>query len=221
MLLSHFSCVRLFVTPQTAAHHAPLSLGFSRQERWSGLPFPSPMHESEKWKWSCSVNVQLFVTPRTTAYQAPPSMGFSRQEYWSELPLPSPSYDMSCYNFENCFKEMGRNQPWTQRLAVSKTIKMILVRLPVTNFKMTIRADCAVSPWSPCHWSKKVLAHWLLGHRGREWDFGLASALPDTPVTASKIKQTFLSTNFASLLAFERWAARPHFPFQGHLYKSQ
>ena len=32
-----------------------LSLGFSRQEHWSGLPFPSPMHESEKWKWSCSV----------------------------------------------------------------------------------------------------------------------------------------------------------------------
>ena len=31
------------------------SLGFSRQEHWSGLPFPSPMHESEKWKWSCSV----------------------------------------------------------------------------------------------------------------------------------------------------------------------
>ena len=33
-----------------AAHQAPSSLGFSRQEHWSGLPFPSPMHESEKWK---------------------------------------------------------------------------------------------------------------------------------------------------------------------------
>ena len=38
-----------------AAHQAPLSLGFSRQDHWSGLPFPSPMHESEKWKWSRSV----------------------------------------------------------------------------------------------------------------------------------------------------------------------
>ena len=38
-----------------AAHQAPLSLGFSRQEHWSGLPFPSPVHESEKWKWSRSV----------------------------------------------------------------------------------------------------------------------------------------------------------------------
>ena len=47
-LLSHFSHVRLCVTPLTAAHQAPPSLGFSRQEHWSGLPFPSPMHESEK-----------------------------------------------------------------------------------------------------------------------------------------------------------------------------
>ena len=39
LLLSHFSRVRLCVTP---------SLGFSRQEHWSGLPFPSPMHKSEK-----------------------------------------------------------------------------------------------------------------------------------------------------------------------------
>ena len=38
-----------------AAHQAPPSLGFSRQEHWSGLPFPSPMHEREKWKWSHSV----------------------------------------------------------------------------------------------------------------------------------------------------------------------
>ena len=38
-----------------AAHQTPLSLGFSRQEHWSGLPFPSPMHESEMWKWSHSV----------------------------------------------------------------------------------------------------------------------------------------------------------------------
>ena len=48
LLLSRFSCVRLSATPETAAHQAPPSLGFSRQEHWSGLPFPSPMHESEK-----------------------------------------------------------------------------------------------------------------------------------------------------------------------------
>ena len=36
------SCVRLFVTPWTIAYRALLSMGFSRQEYWSGLPFPSP-----------------------------------------------------------------------------------------------------------------------------------------------------------------------------------
>ena len=50
LLLSHFSRVRLCVTPSTAAHQAPPSLGFSRQEHWSGSPFPSSMHENEKWK---------------------------------------------------------------------------------------------------------------------------------------------------------------------------
>ena len=48
LLLSRFSRVRLCVTPETVAHQAPPSLGFSRQEHWSGLPFPSPMQESEK-----------------------------------------------------------------------------------------------------------------------------------------------------------------------------
>ena len=47
LLLSHFSRVWLCATPEMAAHQAPPSLGFSRQEHWIGLPFPSPMHESE------------------------------------------------------------------------------------------------------------------------------------------------------------------------------
>ena len=39
---SELNRVRLFVTPWTVAHQSPLSMGFSRQEYWSGLPFPSP-----------------------------------------------------------------------------------------------------------------------------------------------------------------------------------
>ena len=54
LLLSCFSRVWLCATPETAAHQAPPSLGFSRQEHWSGLPFPSLMHEREKWKGSLS-----------------------------------------------------------------------------------------------------------------------------------------------------------------------
>ena len=52
LLLSRFSRVQFCATPEMAAHQASPSLGFSRQKHWSGLPFPSPMHESEKWKWS-------------------------------------------------------------------------------------------------------------------------------------------------------------------------
>ena len=72
-LLSHFSRVRLC---------APPSLGFSRQEHWSGLPFSSPMHKSE------SEVVQSGLTLQDP--QAPRPMRFSRKEYWSGVPLPSP-----------------------------------------------------------------------------------------------------------------------------------
>ena len=41
-MLSCFSPVQLFATPWTVAHYVPLSMGFSRQEYWSGLPFPPP-----------------------------------------------------------------------------------------------------------------------------------------------------------------------------------
>ena len=42
MKVKLLSCVRLYGTPWTEAYQAPLSMGFSRQEYWSGLPFPSP-----------------------------------------------------------------------------------------------------------------------------------------------------------------------------------
>ena len=42
MKVKSLSRVRLFATPWTVAYQAPPSMGFSRQEYWSGLPFPSP-----------------------------------------------------------------------------------------------------------------------------------------------------------------------------------
>ena len=88
-MLSHFSCVWLSATPWTMAHQTPLSMWFSRQEYWSGLPFPSPVIKYEVKSLS---RVRLFATPWTVACQAPPSRGFSRQECWRGLPLPSPCY---------------------------------------------------------------------------------------------------------------------------------
>ena len=96
-----------------AAQQALPSLGFSRQEYWSGLPFPSPMHESEKWKWSHSVmsdslrphglQPTRLICPwdfpgKSTGVGLPlpslpwtiQSMKFSRPEYWSGYPFPSP-----------------------------------------------------------------------------------------------------------------------------------
>ena len=48
------SCSTLCDPIDGSSPGSPIS-GFSRQEHWSGLPFPSLTHESEKWKWSCSV----------------------------------------------------------------------------------------------------------------------------------------------------------------------
>ena len=42
MKVKSLSRVRLFATPWTVAHQGPPSMGFSRQEYWNGLPFPSP-----------------------------------------------------------------------------------------------------------------------------------------------------------------------------------
>ena len=97
MLLSHFSRVRLCATPETAAHQAPPSLGFSRQEHeWVAISF------SDAWKWKVKVKSlsrdRLLATPWTAAYQAPLSMGFSRQEAWSGVPLPSGTGNSLDYN---------------------------------------------------------------------------------------------------------------------------
>ena len=87
LLLSCFRHVRPCATPRTAAPQAPPSLGLSRQEHWSGLPLPSPMHACLLHCFSC---VQLCATVWTGARQAPLSTGISRQEYWSGLPFLSP-----------------------------------------------------------------------------------------------------------------------------------
>ena len=112
-------CVQIFATPGTVAPQAPLSIGFSRQEYWSGLPFPSlgdlpglgielaslappalagefftmvPLGKTQLFLRASHVTShgQLFATPWTGTHKAPLSMGFSRQKYWSGLPFPPP-----------------------------------------------------------------------------------------------------------------------------------
>ena len=49
-VLHSFKCVRLLATLWTVARQAPLSMGLSRQEYWSGLPFPSPKKKKREMK---------------------------------------------------------------------------------------------------------------------------------------------------------------------------
>ena len=66
-MLSRFSRVRLLATPWTVVHQAPLSIGFPRQEPWSGLPFPTPGYLSDPSVSShllhCQVDSLLLVPP--------------------------------------------------------------------------------------------------------------------------------------------------------------
>ena len=104
MKVKSLSCVRLYVTTWTAAFQAPPLMGFSRQEYWSGLPFPSPedipdpgidpglrhcrqmvyhlSHQrSPSFEFSSVQSlscVQLFATPWTAAHQASLSINNSR-----------------------------------------------------------------------------------------------------------------------------------------------
>ena len=100
MKVKSLSHVQLFVTPWTVAYQAPPSMGFSRQEYWSGVPFPSPgdlpdpeikpgysalqadaLPSEPPGKLKVKVKVAqscLFAIPWTIE-----SMEFSRPEYWS------------------------------------------------------------------------------------------------------------------------------------------
>ena len=85
------SRVQLFATPWTVAYQAPLSLGFSRQEHWSGLPFPSPMDESDN-ESEVAQSCRTLSDPMDCSLPGSSVHGFSRQEYWNGVPLPSPGY---------------------------------------------------------------------------------------------------------------------------------
>ena len=141
-MLSHFSRVQLFVTLWTVACPNPLSMGFSRQEYWSGLPFPSQgdlpipglLHCRQILYHLCHLGspivelllllllsrfsrVRLCATPETAAHQAPPSLGFSRQEHGSGLPFPSPMHESEKWKWKVKVKSLSCVRllatPWT------------------------------------------------------------------------------------------------------------
>ena len=92
---------------------------------------------------------------------------------------------------------------------VHKTIKMTWVRPQMTNLKMTVRADCAVSAYSTTITS----VYKGSGPTGFQWrgsGFGSMSTTPTAQLPESEIKQTFLFTNLTWLLDLKQRAAAPH-----------
>ena len=81
------SRVRLLATPWTTAYQAPLSMGFSRQEYWSGVPSPSPCMCAKSLQLGPTLcdpidfSVRWFLCTLVSL-----SIGFFRQEYWSRFP---------------------------------------------------------------------------------------------------------------------------------------
>ena len=77
--------------PIDGSHQAPPSLGFSRQEHWSGLPFPSPMHESES-ESEVAQSSPTLSDPMDCSLPSSSFHGIFQAKYWSGVPLPSPEH---------------------------------------------------------------------------------------------------------------------------------
>ena len=106
-VLSHFSCVQLFAILWTIACQAPLSMGFSRQEYWSGLPFPSSFTCTRKQKefmWLALLQYLLYCSvldPNLQYLQSMPiysytAILFGNKKKWSTD---------TCYNMDKLWKE--------------------------------------------------------------------------------------------------------------------
>ena len=101
-----------------AAHQAPQSLGFSRQEHWSGLPFPSPMRKSKKWKWSRSV-----VSDSSQPHGLQPTRLLHPWDF------PGKSTGVGCHCLLRCNEYSGLisfKMDWFDFLAVQRTLKILL-----------------------------------------------------------------------------------------------
>ena len=142
-MLSHFSHVWLYVTPEMAAHQAPPPLGFSRQQHWSGLPFLSPMHESE------SEVAQSHLTlsdPMDCSLPGSSIHGFSRQEYWSGVPLSSPGIRVELHVSSSLqYFSLATWGIWFSRL---KVLKLSVLKATVWRWWQVSVGDFNVGSWN-------------------------------------------------------------------------
>ena len=137
------SRVRLFVTPWTVAYQAPPSMGFSRQECWSGLPFPSPGDLPNPG-----------IEPRSPALQAdtlpsePPGMGFSKsnakRELYSNTSLPQETRETPknlTLHLKQLEKEVMKNPK------VSRRKEIIKIRAEISGKKKRYYSENQQKSW--------------------------------------------------------------------------
>ena len=181
-LCCHFSRVQLSVTQWTVACQAPLSMGFPRQEYWTGLPCPSPGHLPDLGMEPESPSLQTDSVPLSH----PGNPGHELPQFW-----------------KLATKKMGTSGPWNWRLTVPKATKMTLVRPLKTSGKMTV----LFLHVAPLPHSVYKNSHLPLVRDGGT--VGLCTDVLTLPVRqlAFEIKPAFLSTNLACLLAM---SSRPH-----------
>ena len=123
-MLSHFSHVRLFVMLWTVAHQAPLSMGFSRQEYWSGLPCPPPGDLPDSGMEPLSP-----VTPALQVDSLP----------LSHLGSPTWSYRNICTNtqgYENkvvFFCVVHNNTKWHLHLSINRELISYIISIHTIN----------------------------------------------------------------------------------------
>ena len=161
LLLSRFSCVWLCVTPYTAAHQAPPSLGFSRKEYCSGVPLPSPCKQARSHHFCLPVQfssvqslsrVWLFATPWIATRQA--SLYITNS--WRSLKLMSiksvmpSSISSSVLPFSSCPKSLPASEtfPMSQLFAwggQSTRVSALASFLPKKS-----------QGWSPSEWTGQI-----------------------------------------------------------------
>lgn len=114
---------------------------------------------------------------------------------------PDSTHDISCHNSRNWPRRNGNKPTRNWRLTVPKQTKMMLVKPPMTNLKMTVRDDCAVSACSPQ--PTKALCPMIVSGGAKSLDRHPApSPLPSTTSPSVWKKANFLFHNLASLMAF-------------------
>ena len=144
LLLSHFSHVRLCATPEMAAHQAPPSLGFSRQEHWSGLLFPSPVHESEKWKCPTLRDPIDCSLPGSSVHGIFQARVLEWGAIW-QLLITDFDFIRENYSGEN---EVENCKSMEVFISISKNISgKLLLTLLIIKGKLKIRRILTVSSW--------------------------------------------------------------------------